>query len=63
MFYFTVFRVGILEGSSSSSLQLPSDHYKPLSYDEEFRHWVFLQILIEHLVKSLSSETFGYSSL
>jgi hypothetical protein len=22
-----------------SSLQLPSDHYKPLSYDEEFRHW------------------------
>jgi hypothetical protein len=25
-------------------LPLPSDHYKPLSYDEEFRHWVFTRL-------------------
>jgi hypothetical protein len=29
-----------------SSLQLPSDHYKPLSYDEEFRHWLNTYMLL-----------------
>jgi hypothetical protein len=37
-----------------STLQLPNDHYKPLSYDEEFRHIALDTTYYFHIIQPRS---------